>query len=202
MKKLTVHLFLIIVVGTLAFYIGFQRGHVRGCDEQQRRDDWILMEGGFNFYKGVTPTSCNSDFQEAFKRLSDLSYVDGRAVSFGGTRGKFHRLFEPIYEYGETNDFETMAVHTNPIVRTMGLLCLKYRSPTLAHGLSDKYCYDGERVGLFAGGCSGSDVPFRKIARDILENMDFLGTLDLSRVIDQRRRSKEQPKGEQGHAPS
>ena len=180
MKKITYILLLSATAGLFAF-----GGFIYGRAYQER---WRLVELPKSIYQGREPESTNPKFKQAYQELLTLPSIEGIAVGPGGTRGGFHCLFEPIYEYGNVSDFKTMALYTNPIVRAMGLLCLKYRTPCDAAQIGFSCQYDDEKVLYFPGGCSGSAYPYRILAiMEILGREDFIDTRDLARKIDERR---------------
>jgi len=179
---------LLIVVASTTAYIGFRYGQENGRAYQKQFDMLTFAKVTAQKYRGDAPPSTNPDFQQAYKQLCTLSAIEGSAVGPGGGRGMFHQLFEPIYEHGDVTDFKTMALYTNPIVRAMGLLCLKYRAPSDANYIALEYQYDNESVDLFSFGCGGSAYPFREIAyMHILGGEDFIGTRKIAEAIDGRR---------------
>lgn len=179
---------LLIVVASTTAYIGYRYGQENGRADQKQFDMLTFAKVTAQKYSGNAPPSTNPDFQQAYQQLCTLSAIEGSAVGPGGGRGMFHQLFEPIYEHGDVTDFKTMALYTNPIVRAMGLLCLKYRAPADANNIAWEYQYDNERVDLFPFGCGGSAYPFRDIAcMYILGSDDFIGTRKIAKAIDKRR---------------
>lgn len=179
--KTATALTLVVTTASLTALGGFMLGRAY-------QDHWRLVELPKRMYRAQSPASTDPAFQLAYRQLCGLEAIDGMGVGPAGERGRFHQLFEPLYEFGNENDFKIMATFTNPVVRAMGLLCLKYCSPNDAREIGRQCQFDTSKVSLFDGGCNGRVVPYRDIAiMEILGNSDFIYTLELARTIDKRK---------------
>ncbi len=139
-------------------------------------------------YSANHPSNDNDAFVDAYRRLLNETDISGRAVGATAVRGGFHKLFEDIYEHGDTTDFKVMASHENPVVRAMGILCLKYRAPFEAYMAVLKSSRDREKVAWVDVGCVMSVTPFGILATLYIYGADdFLNTRSLADAIDQRR---------------
>jgi len=139
-------------------------------------------------YSNHPPGSTDPVFKLAYAELLKVQDVDGRAVGAAGVRGEFHMLFESIYEHGTEANFGAMAYHTNPVVRVMGLLALKYRNPTLAAVIARHCDTDTTKVCVRDFGCMGFDEQYGDLANNIIESEDFLDTRNLAHKIDAKRK--------------
>ncbi len=160
------HVILVVLVCLLVF----------GCDGQKTLQ-----------YSAKAPANPDSTFQLAYTELMEVGYVGGPAVDFSGERGDFHRLFETLYEYGTENDFETMACHKNVVVRTMGLLTLKYRNPGQARIIAQRWASDTTNVCVRIG-CIGFTQEYGEVTKAIMKNDDWLDTKNIARRIDEKRK--------------
>lgn len=134
-------------------------------------------------YGTDAPPDTNPVFREAYARLTGLNIIESDAVGIEGRPGEFYLLFAPTYRHGQTEDFWTMSANTNPVVRAMGLLCLKYREPRMAQGVLRKSLDDHEDVQVMEG-CNSFSEPYRVVAVDIVASDDPYGTASEAAGID------------------
>ena len=116
--------------------------------------------------------------------MTGLNVIESDAVGIGGGPGEFYLLFAPTYRYGQTEDFWTMSANTNPVVRAMGLLCLKHRYPGMAQLVLRESLDDNETVWVMDG-CTIFSEPYRVVAAvDIMASDDPYGTASEAASID------------------
>ena len=177
----------IVVVGLVciasAYFIGLNRGAER-----------IWRDFTSPRYSAEHPSNEGAVFIDAYSRLLDETVIAGRSVGPTAGRGGFHKLFEIIYEHGERDDFRIMASHENPVVRAMGILCLKYRHPFEAYTAVLKSSRDREMVTWVEAGCETSSTSFGVLATLYIYGADdFLHTRALADSIDRRRAAANKP---------
>lgn len=170
-----------------AMYGGYQHG-------ASRNDEYNLLyhQQFFPQYSSKVPQSTNTVFQQAYQELSRIAVIEGAAVGPTGECGTFHRLFAPIYEHGTLEDFETMANFAGPVVRAMGLLCLKYRGSYKALDIALRSGNDNFEVETRSSGCMYFPLRYSAIAiQEIMGSEDFMNTRSIAQSIDARRIKEE-----------
>lgn len=123
----------------------------------------LLVLFGLGFWRQALAD--DFDFAERPAVVNLFSYegvyhLDGCVVGYAGTEGEFYRLVVATAAKYDTPTYQRMLRDDNPAVRAFGLACLARRGEEVPILLGDK-----TRVGVFPGGCTGSNMTLEALSR-------------------------------------
>jgi hypothetical protein len=127
-------------------------------------------------------------FLAAVKCLEHEVAVGGNDNGWGGS-WPFYRCFGDIFRNGNSNAFLQLCAHTNPVMQTMGLLCLKYTDRQLAADVAARLCGSSQEVHLMHADL-GTIVPLEYVAHTIMSDYDFCDTLTAAERIKAEQRGE------------
>jgi len=110
--------------------------------------------------------------ESEIEQLRKIERVTGSAVGVGGGPGEFFTLSKVFLQKGKEEDFLKLTKDENPVVRSMGILCLakqKKSVSTLKEFLSDHGV-----IKYFPYGCVGSFFSVGYFVRRLLIDVNHL----------------------------
>lgn len=116
--------------------------------------------------------------------ISPINYVSAGEL--------FRTTFENIYRLGTVDDWQEMCAHRSPIIRIMGLLCLKYSAPEKARAIKDRIIDEmGDAIIEDARrGDLAVETDLSFLVSEIIREDDFCRTLSLATRIDAEKRGE------------
>lgn len=110
------------------------------------------------------------EFYELISELERVEWVSGEATGYGAQPGQFFLLYEKIMKAGNEEDFIRLTMHSNPVIRVMGLLCLANIDPVKHKELLEGFYKDVTKVGYQPFGCVVDESTVGEIARQIVND--------------------------------
>ena len=102
--------------------------------------------------------------ESEIEQLRKIERVTGSAVGIGGL-GEFFELSKVFLRKGKEEDYLNLTEDENPVVRSMGILCLAKHTKS-ANKLK-KHITDSGIIYYFPGGCIGTRITVGKFVRNL-----------------------------------
>ena len=109
--------------------------------------------------------------ESEIEQLRKIERVTGSAVGIGGL-GEFFELSKVFLRKGKEEDYLNLTEDENPVVRSMGILCLAKHTKS-ANKLK-KHITDSGIIYYFPGGCIGTRITVGKFVRNLLLDVNHL----------------------------
>jgi len=110
--------------------------------------------------------------ESEIEQLRKIERVTGISVGIGGGPGEFFELSKVFLRKGKEEDFLNLTEDENPVVRSMGVLCLAKHTKS-ANKLK-KHITDSGIIYYFPGGCMGTRITVGKFVRNLLLAVNHL----------------------------
>jgi hypothetical protein len=107
-----------------------------------------------------------------YNQIQSLRHVGGFMVGDGPDPSEFYLLSKKILELGNAKTYTTMLEDNNPIVKSMGIVCLSYKIENSKSEIN-KLIDDQTVISVFPFGCTGEYMTVGKFAAKILNIPGF-----------------------------
>ncbi|MHC4533786.1 MAG: hypothetical protein ACYS6K_07535 [Planctomycetota bacterium] len=128
---------------------------------------WLII---CHFFLGLI--YADNHLETEIEQLKKARRVTGSAVGFGGSPGEFFNLSKVFLQKGKEEDILKLTEDENPVVRSMGILCLAKHTKS-ANKLR-KHITDSGIIYYFPGGCMGSQITVGNFVRKLLLDVNHL----------------------------
>ena len=135
---------------------------------------FIVILISFFAFQGIEAYTISPKLSSSIHKLEKLNVIDGEAVSYGGVKGEFYKLYEFFIANGHEKDFLFMLESTRPTVRTMGALCLIQKDKTKYKKKIETLFNDTEPVDFAPGGCIVQSMHVGTIVKLFIKNPNLL----------------------------